>query len=73
MSSDFRSPAQNAPKSPWRRFLAWIEAMEDAMDVSYDDVQDRRILALENEVARLRTNFALDQAADDLIEIKKKS
>ena len=37
----------------WRRFWAWLAAVEAAMDTSCDDIQDRRILALERKVAML--------------------
>ena len=44
-----------APRtSAWRRFLTWSSAIAEAMDTSYDEIQDRRILALEGEVIRLR-------------------
>jgi hypothetical protein len=38
----------------WRRFLAWLAALEEAMDFTYDDLQDQRILRLEREVADLK-------------------
>ena len=53
------APAQNA----WMRLLAWIEAFEDALNTSYDEIQDRRILALELDVARLKQR--LDATAID--------
>lgn len=57
MSSEPRSTGAHAAKkaSAWRRFVAWMFALEEAMDASYDEVQDRRIFALELEVANLRS------------------
>ena len=47
--SDDRAPRASA----WHRFLTWSNAIAEAMDTSYDEIQDRRILALEGEVIRL--------------------
>lgn len=41
----------------WHRLLAWVAAFEKAMDTSYDEIQDRRILALEREVSALKAHF----------------
>ncbi len=47
--------ADGSPRpSAWRRCVAWLRAIEEVMETSYDDVQDRRLLALEEDVARLR-------------------
>jgi hypothetical protein len=40
--------------SPWRRFWTSLQTYAEAFDTSYDEIQDRRIAALEAEVARLR-------------------
>ncbi len=49
-------PAEIDPRrvGAFQRLLRWAQALEAAVDVSYDDVQDRRILALERDVASLR-------------------
>jgi len=38
----------------WRRWLAQLAAMEEALSLSPDEIQDRRIARLEAEVAELR-------------------
>lgn len=43
--------------SAWRKFLTWADGIERAMDTSYDDIQDRRILRLEREVASLKVTL----------------
>ena len=43
--------------SAWRRLVAWLQAFDEAMDTSYDDIQDRRILVLEREVAGLKARL----------------
>ena len=50
--------ADARPASVWRRLWLWLRAVEEAMDLTYDDIQDRRIRVLESEVAALRV--ALD-------------
>ncbi len=42
------------PASRWRRFWTRLAAYVEAMELSYDEIQDRRIAALETEVVRLR-------------------
>jgi hypothetical protein len=64
MSSELSSKP-HAPVSAWRRFLAWVQAFEEAMDTSYDEIQDRRILALERKVASLRSRTPPDQISTD--------
>lgn len=41
------------PRSRWRRWLAELAAFEEAMGLSGEDVQDRRIVALEARLAEL--------------------
>lgn len=47
----------------WARFWTRLQEVGEAMELSYDELQDRRILALEQEVMQLRE--ALDTAAPD--------
>ncbi len=61
MSNETRSTSI-APRTAWQRFWAWLKAFGEAVDTSYDEVQDRRILALEREVARLRRKVAAVEA-----------
>ncbi len=49
-------PMQGA--SAWRRLWTWLRDAEEALETTHDDIQNRRILALEREVASLRA--ALD-------------
>lgn len=42
------------PNSRWRRFWTRFVACAEGMEMSYDEIQDRRIAALETEVVRLR-------------------
>ncbi len=53
MSTD---PAAGSGRSPgaWGRLWAWLQAFETAMETTYDDLQDRRLIALEREMAEVR-------------------
>ena len=57
-------PAPDEPprRGAWGRLLTWVAAFEEAMDTSYDDIQDRRIAALERDVAALRGQIESDGA-----------
>ena len=48
--SDPPTPRPSRLRRLWRQFGAYVEAME----MSYDEIQDARIAALETEVASLR-------------------
>ena len=59
MSIEEKASMASAAKdaNAWRRFLAWLAAFEEAMDFTYDDLQDQRILRLEREVADLKARL----------------
>ena len=48
--------------SAWRRLWAWLRAVEETLNTVYDDIQDRRILALERDVAGLRAAMGAPRA-----------
>lgn len=48
------------PRSWWRRFVAWAAAFEEAVSLSHDELQDRRLARIEREVADLKRH--LDRA-----------
>ena len=54
------------PKRPsrWRRFWNELAALDGALSFSYDELQDRRIAALEKEVAQLRMQMAAQKSFD---------
>jgi len=53
------------PKRPsrWRRFWNELAALDEALSFSYDELQDRRIAALEKEVAQLRMQIAAQKSS----------
>ena len=44
------------PKSRQARLWAWLRAFDETLHLSYDDIQDRRIAALEREMQRLQAH-----------------
>lgn len=52
MATDHIAPT--AAPSRWRRLVDALHRFAVAMDSTYDEVQDRRIAALEAEIAVLR-------------------
>jgi hypothetical protein len=64
--------SDNAAREPsaWQRFLIRLEAIDDALNTSYDEIQDRRILALEKEVESLKQR--LDAIAVDGLSLTKR-
>lgn len=49
-----RAPEKTTRPPAWRRWLAKLAAIEEALSLSVDEIQDRRIARLEAEVAELR-------------------
>ena len=49
--------ATGTPETFWRRWIRRIAAFEEAMDMTHDDVQDRRMDRLEAELAKLRADL----------------
>lgn len=49
-----RAAEKTTRPSPWRHWLAKLAAIEEALSLSIDEIQDRRIARLEAEVAELR-------------------
>ena len=41
----------------WRRWMRKVAAFEEAMEMTYDDCQDRRMDRIEAELARLRSEM----------------
>lgn len=50
------------PETFWRRCLRKVAAFEEAMDVTYDDIQDRRLDKIELELSQLRLQLKSDRA-----------
>ena len=59
-----RDRAVLRPDTFWRRWLNKIAAFEAAMEMTCDDVQDRRLERIEAELARLRSELAAVSAPD---------
>lgn len=55
-----RSPDASTvvPKSRWRRWLATLSAIEEAMSLGPEEIQGRRIARLEASVAELQARLA---------------
>ncbi|MFZ2155470.1 MAG: hypothetical protein WAV72_05035 [Bradyrhizobium sp.] len=49
-----RATGKTTRPPAWRRWLAKLAAIEEALSLSIDEIQDRRIARLEAEVAELR-------------------
>ena len=45
------------PPTLWQRILAGLRWFDDAVDFSYDDIQDRRIARVEKELAALKSRL----------------
>ncbi len=71
MSTESQSPKRVSPDtsrepSAWRRFWAWAAAFDEALNTSPAEIQDRRILALEREVAGLKRRYAARTIEDSV-------
>ena len=47
------------PEAHWRTWMNKFNAYAEAMEMSYDELQDRRIDRLEAEIVRLRSELAM--------------
>ena len=47
------------PESPWRTWMNKFTAFAEAMEMSYNELQDRRMDRLEAEIVRLRSELAV--------------
>lgn len=56
------APVSASPSS-WRRFWAWLAAVDEALILSSDEIRDLRLSALERDVSILKARLADDVRA----------
>ena len=48
----------------WHRFVSWVSAIDEALNTSYDDIQDRRIVMLEQELADFKRELNILRSSE---------
>ena len=48
----------NQRDSLWRRWMLWLVRIDEAMTVTYDEIQDQRMDRIEAELSALRQRLA---------------